>query len=113
MGAGIDINAARMARSRPSIAAIGLAFFYLVAIDVVLKFKGFGRICKYVQGRRTSGAPWSEEQVVRTLAAVDHAASLYFRRIFCLHRSIVLVCMLRHFEIPAVLVMGVMVKPIS
>jgi hypothetical protein len=94
-------------RERPAVAWILPALAGLLAADVCLRLAGFGRCLEAVRRlkpRRRTTAPLAR---ARSLAeSVNRAAAFYFRRAWCLHRSLVTVLLLRAAGFPATMAVG-------
>jgi hypothetical protein len=100
------------ARAEPGTVAI--AWLGLVATDVALHVAGFRRLHRVARALRVRDgmrAPTDTRVVARTRAAVDRAAKLYFKRAWCLQRSVVTALLLRARGLPAELVVGVRSAP--
>jgi hypothetical protein len=82
------------------------AYLGLVTIDIALRLFGFARVYRLLRWRPSGGKP-SDLGRARGLAhAVDRAAAMYFKRAWCLERSLVTVLLLRLCGLPARLVLG-------
>ncbi len=104
-----DVNASRNWRQRLGTA---LAFLALVVVDGVMKLAGFGSFYRIVRSFPALGtAGGSERRIESICQAVDRAASLYFKRAWCLQRSATAACLLRLRGVPAELVIGVRKMP--
>jgi hypothetical protein len=82
----------------------------LVFFDVLLNFGHFRALCAKVHAssvRRDSPGKTSE-QICR---AIDVACIWYWKRVLCLQRSAVAVCLLRTYGLPAEMVIGVQQTP--
>lgn len=81
-------------------------FVALLLVDVTIKVAGFKRFYALVRGFPVVGKRerWPGAQGV--CSAVDRAASMYFKRAWCLQRSATTACLLRLRGIPAQLVIG-------
>lgn len=106
-----DTDVAR-ARTFGEWLSTGVAFAALLAVDGVMKVAGFHRFHGLVRrfptlGRHRPGG----ESIRRTCSAVDRAATLYFKRAWCLQRSATVVCLLRLRGVPAELIFGVQKMP--
>lgn len=89
-----------------------VAFVSLLMVDASMKLASFHRFYRIVRGFPTLGSPpKNEEAIARTCAAVDRAATFYFKRAWCLQRSATVVCLLRMRGVPAELVIGVRKMP--
>jgi hypothetical protein len=88
-------------------AAAAAAWCGLLAVDLLLKIAGFDRFLQLIAWwptLRTNGQ--NAEACRRITAAVDRAATCYFKRAWCLQRSATNVCLLRLRGIEAELVIG-------
>lgn len=84
-----------------------VAFFALVAFEVVLKFRGFGGLFEIVErwplARRNMFPSVRARQIC---AGVDRARVWYPKKVFCFQHSAVISCLLRRQGFPAVMVVG-------
>lgn len=72
------------------------AFVALLMVDLVVKLAGFNRFYRLVRGfpvLGAKGASWPGTDSI--CGAVDRAASLYFKKAWCLQRSATAACLLR------------------
>lgn len=84
-----------------------IAFLGLIATDFVLKFRGFQGLHRLVKSWPVRRLQESGSQTaITTCGAVDRAARHYFKRAWCLQRSVVTACLLRIQGVPAQLVIG-------
>lgn len=89
-----------------------VAFGALLLVDGVMKLSGFRRFHRLVERFPTLGsASRPDPTIQRVCTAVDRAATLYFKRAWCLQRSATVACLLRLRGIPAELVFGVRKMP--
>jgi transglutaminase-like putative cysteine protease len=85
-----------------------------VVVDAAIKTLGFGRIHRWLHGLRRGSTLAPPAPRVQTLSSsVDRAASLYFRRAWCLERSLVAMLLMRLRGWPAELVLGVRRMPFA
>jgi len=83
----------------------------LALYDVTNACLGFGGVCeRLVRGRRESGCA-RQESPERIFDAVNLAACLYFKQVYCWQRSVVTVRMLRKSGIACGLVIGYRPSP--
>jgi transglutaminase superfamily protein len=99
-----DVRPAATPRER---AEAAVAWCGLLAIDLLLRVAGFERFLRVVKGCPVVGARGADIAGSRRIsAAVDRAATHYFKRAWCLQRSATNVCLLRLRGIEARLVIG-------
>jgi transglutaminase superfamily protein len=97
----------RPAESLGERAAAAVAWWGLLAVDLLLRIAGFERFLRAVRSWPTLGARRQDSEASRWIsAAVDRAATHYFKRAWCLQRSATNVCLLRLCGIEAELVIG-------
>jgi hypothetical protein len=83
----------------------------LLAYDI-LGFDGnFPSMHKFVSSRKVSHHPAPSDAVNRICDAVNNACVWYPKRVLCLQRSAVTTCMLRHYGVPAQMVVGAQKMP--
>jgi hypothetical protein len=88
-------------------AAVCLAWLGLVAADVVMKLAGFQMIHRAVTRWPLSAKADSDCTTTGVIcAAVDRAATYYFKHARCLQRSAVTTCLLRRRGVPAQMIIG-------
>jgi hypothetical protein len=83
------------------------AFVALMLVDLVIKAAGFNRFYRMVRGfpvLGTKDGAWAGTSKV--CSAVDRAASLYFKKAWCLQRSATTACLLRLSGVNAQLVIA-------
>jgi transglutaminase-like putative cysteine protease len=86
----------------------------LLAVDLFLRVAGFERFYKALRDCPTLGRPPKDpDAVLRICAAVDRAATYYFKHAWCLQRSAAAVCLLRLRGVAAELVIGVRKMPFA
>lgn len=86
----------------------------LAVVDGLLKIAGFERFHRFMRSWPVRGkAPGDSTLPKRTCAAVDRAATYYFKRAWCLQRSAATVCLLRLRGVPAELVIGARKMPFA
>lgn len=87
--------------------AAAAAWCGLLAVDLLLKTAGFERFLRVVRWWPILRARRQDAEVCRKVtAAVDRAATCYFKQAWCLQRSAANVCLLRLRGIEAELVIG-------
>jgi transglutaminase superfamily protein len=86
---------------------IAVAYFGLLAADIILRLAGFRFFHRTVRFWPTCSVASLDRAGVRRLcSAVDTAAMYYFKQALCLQRSAVIACLLRTRGVPAQLVIG-------
>ena len=104
-----DVTAASNWRQRLGTVA---ALVALAVVDGVMKLAGFGSFHRIVRSFPALGtAAVSERRIDAICQAVDRAATLYFKRAWCLQRSATTACLLRLRGVPAELVIGARKMP--
>jgi len=88
------------------------AFVGLVFFDLVVRRRDFSTMLRLVRTRKVASRTASPEIVDRVCTALNNACVWYPKSVPCLQRSAVGVCLLRHWGIPAKLVIGVRVMPL-
>lgn len=89
-----------------------VAWCGLLTADLLLKIARFERFLRAVRWWPTLNARRRDPEVSQRIsAAVDRAATHYFKRAWCLQRSAVTVCLLRLRGIEAELVIGARALP--
>ena len=84
-----------------------IAWCGLLAMDLLLKIAGFDSFLRVVRSLPTLQARGQEPVINRRVsAAVDRAATHYFKRAWCLQRAAANVCLLRLHGVEAELVIG-------
>jgi hypothetical protein len=84
----------------------------LVAYEVILRLRGFGRLCMQVeQWPVAKPRAWSATRVRQICAGIDRARLWYPKKIQCLQHSAVVTCLLRSQGIPAKMVLAAARKP--
>jgi hypothetical protein len=98
------------ARSRSGVV---LAWLGLLAADAVMRLGGFHALYAAVRKfpLRREGSSGAEQVQSVLCAAMQRAASLYFRRARCLQRSAATTCLLRWYGVPAEMVIAVQKFP--
>ena len=90
------------------------AFLALLMVDLVVKIAGFNRFYRLVRGFPVLGAQgtlWPGTD--KMCSAVDRAASLYFKKAWCLQRSATAACLLRLRGVRAELVIAARRMPFT
>ncbi len=107
---GEDADAARPAarKSLVFVAVVGLTIF-----DVILSMLSFERMCaaveRYPVKKRVHEL--AEDFIGQVCSSVQRACVYYPKKAVCLQRSAVTACILRHFGVPAKLVVGIRQMP--
>lgn len=83
------------------------AFAALVFVDLTVLLLGFPRCSRLLAWTARAGRPANPGRIERICRAVDVAARFYFKRAWCLQRSLAAVLLLRLAGQPAELVIGV------
>lgn len=84
----------------------------LLTYDVVLKLRGFGRVCTMVEQwplRRRRA--WTADRVRQVCAGVDRARLWYPKKVLCLQHSAIVTCLLRRQGVPAKMIFAARRKP--
>ena len=90
------------------------AFVALLMVDLVVKVAGFKRFHRLVRRFPVLGAgKGSSLGTAKICSAVDRAASLYFKKAWCLQRSATTACLLRLRGVDAELVIAARRMPFS
>lgn len=87
------------------------ALLALFAFDVLRFGRDFARMHKFVSARKVAPRLASSDAIDRVCNAVNLACVWYPKRVLCLQRSAVITCMLRHYGVPAEMVMGAQKVP--
>jgi hypothetical protein len=82
------------------------ALLCLAAFDLFRFGGNFSRIYEFVRGWRVSAGSGPDDVTDQVCNAVNFACVWYPKRVLCLQRSVVTTCLLRHYSIPAQMVMG-------
>ena len=91
----------------PTAFDIFTAYLGLVAVDLVVKTKGFPYLYRMVSRWPVSRKRIaSAEMIGRTCASVDKACTYYLKHALCLQRSALTTCLLRRRGVEAQLVIG-------
>jgi hypothetical protein len=86
------------------------AYFTLLRFEILLAGGNFAALYEVVRRRRRKLG--SRERSVEVLcSAVDLACVWYWRQVLCLQRSAATVCLLRHYGVPAEMVIGAQHMP--
>jgi len=84
-----------------------LALLALLLVDIVVRLAGFHKFYRLIRGFPVLGSkPASWPGTGGVCSAVDRAATLYFKRAWCLQRSATAACLLRLRGVKAQLVIG-------
>jgi len=93
------------------------AFATLVWVDLAMRLSGLGALYRRISAQPAETAagvaerPLEPERIWAVVHAVDRAAALYFKRVWCLQRSVTCAYLLRRRGVPARLVLGVVPVP--
>ena len=87
------------------------AIWELVLYDLINTALGFQRIYRYVERRRVSARPPRPGTERCVCDAVSVAASLYWKRVYCLQRSVAVASLLRKEGVHCRLVIGYRSSP--
>jgi hypothetical protein len=87
------------------------ALFGLLAFDVLGFGRSFARMHRFVAARKVAPRLRSSNVVDRVCEAVNNACVWYPKRVLCLQRSAVITCMLRHYGVPAQMIIGAQKLP--
>jgi len=82
------------------------AYFSLLRFDLYLRKKSFATILDIVRSCPVSVKAPPDGTIEQTTRAVDLAVLLYWKKLLCLERSVVLLALLRRRGVPAELVIG-------
>ena len=108
----------RMSRSIPSALQPTSWLLHLRAFATLMRVHRTLRHCRYDELRqflatrqRQGPAAHNAIEIARVMAAIERVCLWYVPRSRCLHRSAVLVSLLRSVGVDAVMVMGIRVEP--
>ena len=83
------------------------AFIGLLAVDLLLKFRGFHSLIRRVENWPTAEPRTTDRETCRRVRAmVDRAQMYYPKKAMCLQHSAVVTCLLRRRGVPTEMVMG-------
>jgi len=88
------------------------AFAGLVFFDLVVRHRDFATMLRLVRSQKVESCAPCTDMIDRVCTALNKACVWYPKRVLCLQRSAVGVCLLRHYGIPAKMVIGVRVMPL-
>jgi hypothetical protein len=87
------------------------ALLALLAFDLFGFGRNFGTMHRFVSRRKVAPRLVSPDAVDRVCDAVNNACVWYPKRVLCLQRASVITCMLRHYGVPAQMVLGAQKVP--
>lgn len=87
------------------------ALIGLLVFDVLGFGRHFGRMHRFISGRKVSHRTPPPDGVDRVCNAINYACVVYPKRVLCLQRSAVTTCLLRSCGVPAQMVMGAQKMP--
>src|ERR1700732_4490197 len=87
------------------------ALLALLVFDLLGFDRDFGKMHRFVSRRKVAPHLNFPDVVDRVCEAVNNACVWYPKRVLCLQRSVVITCMLRHYGVPAQMVMGAQKAP--
>lgn len=83
------------------------ALFGLLAVDLLLHFRGFEALIKTVAGWPTSEPQTTDPELCRRICAAVNRAQVYYpKKAMCLQHSAVITCLLRRHAVPAQMVLA-------
>ena len=98
---------------RPDWLLVWKALLGLFAFDFLGLGQNFARMHRYVSRWQTADRIAAEHMVDRVCMSVNHACVWYPKRVLCLQRSVVTTCLLRHYGVPAKMVIGAQCLPVK
>lgn len=78
----------------------------LLAFDLLGLGRNFARMHRFLRRWKANRRTASENMVNQVCGAINHACFWYPKRVLCIQRSAVTTCLLRHYGVPATMVMG-------
>jgi hypothetical protein len=87
------------------------AMLALLAFDILGFNRNFAKMHRFVSGRKVSRRTTPRDAVNQVCDAVNNACVWYPKRVLCLQRSAVITCMLRHYGVYALMVVGAQKVP--
>ena len=103
----------RRARNLRELAGLAVAFAGLVAVDLLVKRRGFPGLYRRISSAAVQARKQDPSRIGEICSAVDRAAALYFKRAWCLQRSATATFLLRRAGFPAEMVIGVQRMPFA
>jgi len=82
------------------------AYVLLLRFDVLLARRNFATLYERVRATSRQPRPYDAHTVERICSAVDLASIWYWKQVLCLQRSAVTACLLKHYGVPAEMVIG-------
>lgn len=83
------------------------ALFGLLAVDLLLHFRGFEALIKRVERWPTAEPQTTDSELCRRICAAVNRAQMYYpKKAMCLQRSAVTTCLLRRHAVPAQMVLA-------
>jgi hypothetical protein len=96
-----------IAKTRPSKKETFTALFGLLAVDLLLRLRGFEALIKKVEGWPTAKPYTTHPEVCRRICAAVNRAQVYYpKKAMCLQHSAVVTCLLRRCAVPAQMVLA-------
>jgi hypothetical protein len=89
------------------------AWFALLIVDLSLRFGGFPRVKRMVERTRIAAVGPDDDAVDVVCDAVERAAVFHVRSLECVQRSAATTRLLRGLGVPAVMVVGCRMMPLS
>lgn len=84
-----------------------VAFFGLLAFDLLLRFRGFDSLIKRVEQWPAAAPHTNDKQTCRRVCAMVNRAQVYYpKKAMCLQHSAVVTCLLRRHGVPAEMVLA-------
>jgi len=87
------------------------AYFKLILFDLYLLRGNFNALHGKVRRYRVGHRPPASDATERICAAVDMACIWYWKEVLCLQRSAATACLLKQFDVPCEMVIGVQQLP--
>ncbi len=87
------------------------ALIALLTFDILGFGRNFAKMHRFVSSRKVAPRLAAADAVGRVCHAVNSACVWYPKRVLCLQRSAVITSMLRHYGIPAQMVLGAQKVP--
>jgi hypothetical protein len=91
---------------RTSVIWVVSAYLCFIAVDASFRLLGFGRVYRLLRRYPSRGSIPDLRSARALVRAIDRAAAFYFKRAWCLERSLVAVFLMRVRRWPALLVLG-------
>lgn len=105
--AAITTSATQTPKSRSSKRETLTALFGLLAVDLLLRFRGFEALIKRVEGWPTAEPQTTDPELCRRICAAVNRAQVYYpKKAMCLQHSAVVTCLLRRHAVPAQMVLA-------